>query len=90
MFTINNLQGQNDITKITDLKLSSVPTTTVNIDTLNYQPYAAIFHKGNELESGHYIAYLKQRNSKWICANDMEVCTQRWPMNSKDVYVIVL
>jgi hypothetical protein len=87
LFTANR---QNNITKITDLKLSAVPAENIKLSTSWYKPYAAIFHKGEELNSGHYIAYLKQTNSKWVCANDIKICTSRWPIHSKDVYVIIL
>ncbi|KAE9522065.1 hypothetical protein AGLY_017538 [Aphis glycines] len=76
--------------QITDLKLSGVPTSILEIAGAQYKTQAAILHMGENTSSGHYIAYLRQGTSNWVCANDTIVAEKRWPNNSKDVYVIIL
>lgn len=61
---------------------------TIKNSTLSNQPNVAIFHNGNEQDSGHYFTYFRQRNSTWVCVNDMEVCTAKWPNNGKEVQSI--
>lgn len=90
MFSFNLIDGQYVPFKITDLKLKNLPRTQLRISGLVYKPIAADFHKGSEIHSGHYMAYLKQNNTQWVCANDMSVNVARWPNNAKDLYVIVL
>jgi len=46
LFTVNNKLGQNNVTKITDLQLYGIPSTTIHISRSSYQPYADIFYKG--------------------------------------------
>ncbi|KAF0751424.1 ubiquitin carboxyl-terminal hydrolase 25-like, partial [Aphis craccivora] len=76
--------------KITDLKLSGVPTFILEIAGAQYKTQAAILHMRENTSSGHYIAYLRQGTSNWVCANDTIVAEKIWPNNSKDVYVIIL
>ncbi|KAF0750694.1 ubiquitin carboxyl-terminal hydrolase 25-like [Aphis craccivora] len=72
---------------ITDLKLSGVPTSILEIAGAQYKTQAAILHMGENTSSGHYIAYLRQGTSNWVCANDTIVAEKRWPNNSKDLPV---
>ena len=90
LFTSTFVNGQFVPNKITDLKLSGVPTSILEIAGAQYKTQAAILHMGENTSSGHYIAYLRQGTSNWVCANDTTVAEKRWPNNSKDVYVIIL
>jgi len=90
LFTTTYVNGQYNSSKITNLKLNGIPTAALEIAGSHYEPHAAIFHIGQNANSGHYTAYLKQPHSKWVCANDTEVNIARWPNNGKNVYVIIL
>jgi len=90
LFIPTFVNGQFVPNKITDLKLSGVPTSILEIAGAQYKTQAAILHMGENTSSGHYIAYLRQGTSNWVCANDTIVAEKRWPNNSKDVYVIIL
>ncbi len=90
LFIPTFVNGQFVPNKITDLKLSGVPTSILEIAGAQYKTQAAILHMGENTSSGHYIAYLRQGTSNWVCANDTTVAEKRWPNNSKDVYVIIL
>jgi len=90
LFTSTFVNGQFVPNKITDLKLSGVPTSILEIAGAQYKTQAAILHMGENTSSGHYISYLRQGTSNWVCANDTTVTDKRWPNKSKDVYVIIL
>ncbi|CAI6371590.1 unnamed protein product [Macrosiphum euphorbiae] len=90
LFTTTFINEQFVSNKITNLKLSGVPSSTLEIAGASYKPQAAILHIGQNTSSGHYIAYLKQAHSNWVSANDTTIAEKRWPNNSKDVYVIIL
>lgn len=90
LFTTTFINEQFVSNKITNLKLSGVPSTILEIAGSHYKPHAAILHIGQDMSSGHYIAYLKQVHSNWVLVNDTTVTEKRWPNNSKDVYVIIL
>jgi len=47
-----------------------VPTSILEIAGAQYKIQAAILHMGENTSSGHYIAYLRQGTSNWVCAND--------------------
>jgi len=90
LFNSTFVNGQFVPNKITDLKLSGVSSSILEIAGAQYKTQAAILHMGENTSSGHYIAYLRQGTSNWVCANDTTVAEKRWPNNSKDVYVIIL
>ncbi|KAF0754430.1 ubiquitin carboxyl-terminal hydrolase 25-like [Aphis craccivora] len=90
LFIPTLVNGQFVPNKITDLKLSGVPTSILEIAGGQYKTQAAILHMGENTSSGHYITYLTQGTSNWVCANDTTVAKKRRPNNSKDVYVIIL
>lgn len=90
LFTTTYSNEQCISSKITDLKLNNIPGANLMIAGSRYRPHAAIFHKGRTAYSGHYTAYLKQADSKWVCADDKKVKIQRWPSYGKNLYIIVL
>lgn len=52
-----------------------------------YEFNAAIFHNGEDLNSGHYIAMVK-RNGTLIQVNDDIISYGKWPRNSRDLYML--
>lgn len=76
--------------KITNLKLNDVPAADLLIAGSHYKPHAAIFHKGRSAYSGHYTAFLRQRDSTWVCADDTKIRAQEWPNYGRNLYIIVL
>ncbi|KAI5699214.1 hypothetical protein M8J76_012092 [Diaphorina citri] len=76
--------------KITDFKLNALPSTVLKIaNNLKYTLKSAIFHHGDQIESGHYTAMLKD-GAGYIRANDNVVKKERWPNGSKDVYMVIM
>ncbi|KAI5707605.1 hypothetical protein M8J77_005793 [Diaphorina citri] len=53
---------------------------------LKYTLKSAIFHHGDQIESGNYTAMLKD-GAGYIRTNDNVVKKERWPNGSKDVYI---
>lgn len=90
LFTTTYFSERYTSSKITNLKLNDIPAADLVIAGSHYKPHAAIFHKGQSAYSGHYIAYLKQADSTWVCANDTKIRVQDWPSYGKNLYIIVL
>lgn len=51
---------------------------------------STIFHHGENIDSGHYTAMLKDKVNNWLRVNDTQVRKQIWPRGAKDAYIIVL
>lgn len=75
--------------KLTSFKLTALPSTVLRISNSRFVLKSAIFHHGEDLESGHYTALLKS-NNLFIRANDNTIGKERWPNASKDLYMILL
>jgi len=39
-------------------------------DTGFYELFAVITHKGRDAESGHYVAWVKEKDDQWLCFDD--------------------
>jgi hypothetical protein len=86
IFTTTFVNNQFVTNKITNLKLSGVPSATLEIAGARYKTQAAILHIEQNMSSlhealymSHYITYLRQENPNWICINDATVTEKRWP-----------
>lgn len=76
------------IQKITDFKLNNVAYEDIVIGTKTYELNSAIFHHGFSLKFGHYTAILK-RDGHFIRVNDLVLGESLWPLESKDVYMLI-
>lgn len=52
-----------------DLELNMKSHVADGVEPKNYKLKAVIAHKGETIDSGHYVCYLKN-NSKWFCMDD--------------------
>lgn len=48
-----------------------------------------ICHHGPSIIQAHNISIIKH-NNKWIKCNDMSISIERWPLDGKDFYIIVV
>jgi len=76
-------------TKITNLQINSLPTTTLTVDSKCYTLNSVICHHGQSMTEAHYTAIIKHQN-KWVRCNDTSVQFERWPRGAKDVYIIIM
>ena len=51
-----------------DIKINNINKNIVNQDNEEYELLGIICHSGNNLNSGHYVAYVK-RNKVWYCSD---------------------
>lgn len=79
----------NDIVKITNLKINAIPTCTVDINGKKYKVVSGIFHHGNYWNEGHYTNMLRQ-NNQWYHISDNNVTKKQWPKGAKNVYILFL
>lgn len=73
--------------KICNLSISNVPQTELQFGNKKYVLSSAIFHHGENSQSGHYTAILR-KDGKFYCANDGTISKVSWPRNSKDLYML--
>ncbi|KAL4090198.1 hypothetical protein QTP88_025097 [Uroleucon formosanum] len=76
-------------TKITNLQINSLPTTTLTVDSKCYTLNSVICYHGQSMTEAHYTAIIKHQN-KWVRCNDTSVQFERWPRGAKDVYIIIM
>jgi len=76
-------------TKITNLQINSLPTTTLTVDSKCYTLNSVICHHGQSMTEAHYTAIIKHQNKRVRC-NDTSVQFERWPRGAKDVYIIIM
>ena len=79
----------NQAEKINSTKLKGVPSSKVILGGKTCVPTAGIFHHGDQIHNGHYTCLVKAGNG-WKCANDSQIQKRRWPLGSKDLYMILL
>ncbi|XP_031785938.1 uncharacterized protein LOC116417348 [Nasonia vitripennis] len=78
----------NDIVKITNLKINGIPLAKVDINGKKYRVASGIFHHGN-ISQGHYTNMLRQHN-QWFNISDNDVTKKQWPRGAKNVYILFL
>ena len=61
--------------------ISSLCVQCVNVTTLYFFPQAILTHKGRSSNSGHYVAWVKQKGDTWIECNDDDVR----PIHEEDI-----
>ena len=62
---INDAVRINDELNLTDWKAKDVPSAAPSV----YKLFAVVTHRGNTLDEGHYVAYVR-RDRKWFLFND--------------------
>ena len=86
-FTIKRFINENGIRKKDDFDVNFDKITK---DEKTYELTAFILHSGS-LSSGHYTAYIKERDDKWYCYNDSdrsEVSGKNLENAKKQAYVV--
>lgn len=69
----------------------AIPTEKVNICHNIYMIKSAIFHEGNSISQGHFYSMIKgNTSSKWVKVDDLNHKYERWPVNSKQAYILFL
>ena len=54
----------------------------------SYSLYGVICHAGGGPHSGHYYAYVKSKEGRWLEMNDESVTTSSVPINKKTAYML--
>ncbi|XP_078051870.1 uncharacterized protein LOC144478021 [Augochlora pura] len=86
---IFSVQNQR-VSKINNVNIKAVPTTILHIASKSYRVISAILHHGESINKGHYTCLLRQKNSKWIHADDCNIRPTRWLRGAKDAYMFIL
>jgi uncharacterized UBP type Zn finger protein len=79
-----------DVNKITNVSIKSVPTIKFQIENEQFRVISAIFHVGSSAENGHYTCMVRTENTKWIDIGDLRVQEMNAPRNSKNAYAFIL
>ena len=77
--------------KITGLELEDIPLSILKIHSHEFRVVSVICHKGQSIESGHYVTYLRQQNNSWTEVNDNEVTNNYpWKQHKGEPYLLFL
>ncbi|KYN14549.1 hypothetical protein ALC57_13246 [Trachymyrmex cornetzi] len=77
--------------KIIDNRINTVLTSTTTINKKKYKLMSAIFHKGEEMNRGHYTCMLRaDKKSEWYYCNDLQVIKKKWLKGAEEAYIMFL
>ncbi|KYM97006.1 hypothetical protein ALC62_12319 [Cyphomyrmex costatus] len=85
LFKVNN-----EVLKITNLHIKSIPSSKICIGNNIYKVNSAILHHGKNINKGHYKNLLRVKGTKWTSVNDLKVEICKWPRSAKNAYIFLL